>query len=171
VPRLTRTRAEIGRANRTRGIATERDVARYLRMNGWPDAERKPDTGWSTADRTSPDAGDIRNTPSLAWQVKSTPELTSAKLAQAMHQAADQAVVAGADYGIVVHRRAGKSNPGLWWAYLPLRDLSALLTGQGRPLVADPLRDAPVRLAMGDVVELLHRAGYGTQADTQAAAA
>jgi hypothetical protein len=99
VPGLTRTRSEIGRANRARGIATERDVARYLRVTGWPDAERKPDTGWSTVDRTSPDAGDIRNTPGLCWQVKSTPELTGEKLTQAMRQAADQAVVAGADYG------------------------------------------------------------------------
>jgi hypothetical protein len=161
---MTRSRAEIGRANRTRGIATERDVARYLRVNGWPDAERKPDTGWSTRDRTSPDAGDIRNTPGLAWQVKSAPELTGEKLTTAMRQAADQAVAAGADYGIVMHRRAGKASPALWWAYLPLGDLSALLTGQGRPLVDDPIWDAPVRLLLGNLVQLLHRAGYGTPA-------
>lgn len=162
MPGLTRTRSEIGRANRARGIATERDLARYLRVTGWPDAERKPDTGWSTRDRTSPDAGDIRNTPGLCWQVKSTPELTGERLSTAMRQAADQAVVAGADYGIVVHRRTGKSSPGLWWAYLPLGDLAALVSGQARPLVADPVWDAPVRLVLGDVVELLHRAGYGT---------
>lgn len=159
---MTRTRAEIGRANRARGIATERDVARYLRVTGWPNAERKPDTGWSTTDRSSPDAGDIRNTPGVCWQVKSTPELTGEKLTQAMRQAADQAVVASADYGIVVHRRAGKSNPGLWWAYLPLGDLSALMTGQGRPPADDPVWSVPVRLVLGNLVELLHRAGYGT---------
>lgn len=162
MPRLTRTRAEIGRANRARGIATERDVARYLRVTGWPDAERKPDTGWSTVDRTSPDAGDIRNTPGLCWQVKSTPELTGEKLTQAMRQAADQAVVAGADYGIVVHRRAGKSSPGLWWAYLPLGDLCALL-GADPTLITAPARNAPIRLVLGDLVTLLHHTGYRDQ--------
>ncbi|GAB3467214.1 hypothetical protein GCM10027436_81920 [Actinophytocola sediminis] len=161
---LTRTRSEIGRANRARGIATERDLARYLRFTGWPAAERKPDPGWSTVDRSSPDTGDIRNTPGLCWQVKSTPELTGEKLATAMRQAADQAVAGAADYGIVVHRRAGKASPGLWWAYLSLGDLAALLTGQDGLLIADPVRDAPVRLALTHLVQLLRRAGYGTRA-------
>lgn len=104
-------------------------------------------------DRTSPDAGDIRNTPNLAWQVKSTPELTGEKLTTAMRQAADQAVAAGADYGIVVHRRAGKANPGLWWAYLPLSDLAALLTGQDWPGgldAASPVRTSRTATAGGD---------------------
>jgi hypothetical protein len=160
---LTRTRAEIGRANRARGIATERDLARYLRCNGWPDAERKPDPGWSTVDRSSLDTGDIRNTPGLCWQAKSAPELTGEKLATAMRQTTDQAVAAGADYGIVVHRRAGKASPGQWWAYLPLGDLAALLTGQDGLLIADPVREAPVRLALTHLVQLLRRAGYGTR--------
>jgi len=162
---MTRSRAEIGRANRTRGIATERDLARYLRFNGWPDAERKADTGWSTSDRTSPDTGDIRNTPRLCWQVKSTPELTGQKLTTAMLQATDQMVATGADYGIVVHRRTGKSNPGQWWAYLSLGNLYALMHEYGQPFNPDPKWwDYPVRLTLEDLVPVLHRAGYGTQA-------
>ncbi|GAB3459133.1 hypothetical protein [Actinophytocola sediminis] len=163
MPHLTRSRSEIGRANRARGIATERDLARYLRFTGWPTAEREQAPGWSTADRSSPDTGDIRNTPGLCWQVKSTPELTGEKLATAMRQAADQAVAAAADYGIVIHRRAGKASPGLWWAYLPLGGLTALLTGQNGLPTADPVRNAPVRLALTHLVQLLHRAGYGTR--------
>src|SRR5262249_39319367 len=128
---VIRSRAEIGRANRARGIVTERDLARYLRVNGWPNAERKQDNGWVAGDRVSRDAGDIRNTLGLCWQAKSSPELSGEKLSTAMRQTAEQVGVAGADYGIVVHRRVGHASPARWWAYLPLGDLFALLSLQG----------------------------------------
>lgn len=159
---MTRTRAEIGRTNRTRGIHTERDVARYLRVCGWPHAERKVDTGWAALDRTSRDAGDIRNTPRLCWQVKSSPDLSGERLARAMRETGDQAVAAGADYGILVHRRAGRSSPGVWWAYLPIGDLAVLAIGDSDVLYAldEPARHA-ARVELGDLIPLLHRAGYG----------
>lgn len=160
---MTRSRAEIGRANRARGIATERELARYLRVNGWPDAERKPDTGWSTVDRSCPDVGDIRNTAGLCWQAKSSPELTGERLATAMRQTAEQTAAAGARYGIVVHRRTGKASPGQWWAYLPLGDLVTLATQRTRQAPDHPVWNTPVRTVLADVVSLLHYAGYGTR--------
>jgi len=147
--------------NRARGIATERDLARYLRVNGWPNAERKQDNGWAARDRVSPDAGDIRNTPGLCWQAKSSPELSGQMLSTALRQTAEQVLAAGADYGIVVHRRVGHASPARWWAYLPLGDLFALLSLQGRNLSADPLWNAPIRLELANLVSLLHRAGFG----------
>jgi hypothetical protein len=158
-----RTRADIGRAARLRGIATERDLARYLRACGWPDAERKTDTGWAARDRSSADHGDIRGTAGLCWQVKSQETMTDTQLVRAMDALAAQSTAAGAQVGILVHRRAGRGDPGHWWAFLKLGPLCLLLgqTSDANDL-DDPWRDVPCRLVLDDLLPILHRAGYGS---------
>ncbi|WP_052371959.1 hypothetical protein [Amycolatopsis taiwanensis] len=159
-----RTRAEIGRANREKGIRAERDVGRYLRVHGWPDAERKSDNGWRSSDRVSADLGDIRGTPGLVWQVKARGSLSTLDITGILAETTEQAVAAGADYGVVVQRRDGKSDPGVWWAWLPAADLAALIETVRNPDVAhvsDPTLAMPVRLELANLVTLLHQAGYG----------
>lgn len=75
-----------------------------------------------------------------------------------------QAVAAGADYGILVQRRDGKSDPGSWWAWLTVGDLAWLIETSRNPdvlLPADQLWDKPARMELADLLPLLHRAGYG----------
>lgn len=77
---------------------------------------------------------------------------------------AEQAVAAAADYGIVVQRRDGKSDPGAWWAWLPVGDIASLIDAARNPDVlqlADPTLAMPARMELGDLVPLLRRAGYG----------
>lgn len=164
-----RSRVEIGRANREKGIRAERHVAGYLRACGWPDAERKSDPGWRSSDRASPDVGDVRGTPGLVWQVKTSSDLSSRDIAAVLAEATDQAVAAGADYPIVVQRRSGKGHPSAWWAWLTAGDLHGLIeTTRNQDLPApDQVMTAPVRLELGNLVPLLHRAGYG-QGDADA---
>ncbi|MBB1153474.1 hypothetical protein [Amycolatopsis dendrobii] len=157
----TRTAAEIGRSNRNRGAQAERDLAKFLRA-WWPRAERAVVTGWKTSDRASEDCGDIRGTPGLVWQCKAVADMSDAGIEAALVDTETQAVAAGADYGILVHRRPGKSDPARWWAYLPIGDLGQLATRD----LGSPLRRSsvviPVRLQLQHLVPLLLRAGYGT---------
>ncbi|MGW5741555.1 hypothetical protein [Amycolatopsis sp. NPDC003861] len=70
---------------------------------------------------------------------------------------------AGADFGIVVQRRDGKSDPGAWWAWLPAGDLAALIEFARDPDAVhapDARHAVPVRLELADLVPLLHAAGY-----------
>lgn len=163
-----RTKAALGRANRRKGIQTERDLARYLRA-WWPDADRKPDTGYRTPERTYDDRGDIRGTPGVAWQAKYHHRpLSDAEVRAAMTEAEQQAIAAAADYGVTVERRHGKANPADWWAWLPAGDFAALVAA-GQPgshssitgiLARDPAA-VPVRLRLGDLLPLFTEAGYG----------
>jgi len=147
-----------GRANRRKGHQAERDLATYLRK-WWPDAERKPDNGWRSGDRTSADLGDIRGVPGVVWQCKNVDRLN---VPQAMLETATQATVAEAHYGVLVERRPGHADPAHWWAWVTVADLGQMLSpdvfaawGVG----ADVLH-APVRVELRHVVTLLIIGGY-----------
>lgn len=159
-----RSRADIGRANRDKGHRAERDLGRYLRVHGWPKAERKSDTGWTASDRESPDLGDIRGTHPLVWQVRIRDRAPSSRdILDMLHATGNQAVAAGADHGILVLRREGHGNPGQWWAYVTVGDLASLIAeADGKPLpVPQQAHQRPVRLELDDLLPLLHAAGYG----------
>ena len=160
-------RSRLGKANRTKGHQAERDLARYLRTNGWPDAERKSDNGWRSTDRESADLGDIRGVDRLVIQVKNVAGMSDAQIAAAMTDAIHQTVAAGADLGILVERRPGKADPGLWWAWVSAWDVHQLITG---PVPAHPklVFDVPVRMQVRHLVGLLHHAGYGNEAEAAA---
>jgi hypothetical protein len=162
---LPPNRSDINRSNRARGHKAERDLARYLRGHGWPDAERLVSAAIRTRDRTRDDCGDIAGTPGVVWQVKHhTRDLVGAALVDALHATTAQTVAGGADYGVLVQRRDGKADPGQWWAHLSLDDLTTLALRdtaripEDRPLV-------PTRLALCHAVALLHAAGYGEPPD------
>ena len=76
----TATASARGRSNMSKGKAAERAVARWLRENGWPQADRAVRTGYRSSLRTSDDPGDIVGTPGLAWQVKDCGTLTMVRL-------------------------------------------------------------------------------------------
>lgn len=162
-----RTRQEIGRAARRKGIEAEQAVARFYARNGWPHARRMVQTGWHVGDKINRDRGDIDGTPGLVTQVRtSTSDMTGATLAAAMDDTTRQTIAAGADYGLLVVRRAGKADPANWWAWLTIGDLVSLVATAHGPGINTTHRDlqAPVRLQLGDTVPLLHAAGYGSPA-------
>lgn len=159
-----RTRAEIGRSSNRRGKEAEQAVARYLRENGWPDAQRMVRTGWKVGDRQSRDCGDLDGTPRLCWQVKtSAGDFTDNRVLAVLTATTEQTVASGADYGVTIERRAGKTDPGRWWAWLTARDLHSLMDSAPATVLAAPEHrlDAPVRMLLRDLVPLLHAAGYG----------
>lgn len=163
-----RTRADIGRSSNNRGKDAERAVARYLAANGWPDAARMVRTGWKVGDKVARDRGDIDGIGPLCVQVKvRSTELSDNGVKAVLAQAADQAVAAGADLAFVVERRSGKADPEHWWAWLYVGDLYVLIESERDPnvlVVTMPQMNVPTRLRLGDLVTLLHRAGYGVAA-------
>ena len=95
--------------------------------------------------------------------MKARSNLSTLDISTIIEQTAEQAVAAGADFGILVQRRDGKADPGTWWAWLPAGDLAALIEfARDSDAVHAPDRHAvPVRLELADLLPLLHAAGYG----------
>lgn len=143
------------------GKDTEQRVARWLRDNGHPHAERTVRTGYRTADRTLVDGGDIDGTPGICWQVKSLRPATRAETSVVgwLAELEDQRAAAKADVGILVVRRWGTTDVGRWWAFLDTVDLIQAAGGLVAALPADIVM--PVRMEMRHAVLLLAAWGYG----------
>lgn len=162
-PKPARSRSQIAKANNRKGKERERNVAKYLQVNGFPGAERAVRAGYRSSSRTSPDQGDITGTPGIAWQVKDTAEREWWRIPRFMQDTQAQAKAANADFGILVVRRPGHSYPGEWWAHMYFIDLACLVAGVAQ-LVDVTARSLwfPVRYELQDVIPLLRAAGYGT---------
>lgn len=105
--------------SRRKGATAERDVTAWLRANGWPWAERR------AGGTPGPD---ITGCPGIAWEIKNAARL---ELAAWVDQAEAQRATSGADVGPVVIKRKGTTDPGRWYAVLPLADLAHLLVEAG----------------------------------------
>lgn len=155
------------KANRDRGVVTERALAKFLREHGFPHAERAVKTGVTTIDRKVVDPGDITGTPGLVWQAKALKPLTRAEneVPAWMLETEEQRAGANADLGVLVVRRDQRVAEQ-WFAFVPLVDLYRL-RGVELPDVmrhGDRLAElaVPARLYLGDLVTLLRGIGYGT---------
>lgn len=153
------------KADRDRGVITERKAAGYLRAHGFGNAERAVKTGMRTVDRAVADPGDITGTPALVWQVKALRPITRAEanVPGWMRETEAQRAAADADLGVLVVRR-DQRDPAEWFAFVPLSDLYALrgLPGQLAELFdRAALVAIPARLYLGDLVTLLRSVGYG----------
>jgi len=159
----------VTKADRDRGVVTERKLATYLREHGFPHAERAVKTGVVTRGRTVVDPGDITGTPGLVWQSKALRPITRAEneVLPWMRETEQQRAGAGADLGVLVLRRDQRPTEQ-WFAFLPMSDafgrlggaypaaLLELLDGDREALIA-----RPVRFYLGDLVTLLRGAGWG----------
>ena len=154
--------AQRGKSNRRKGLDAERGVVKFLRANGFGGAERDVRTAYKVASRATVDPGDITGTPGICWQVKDCQvEKVASWLAETEAQrVGSHGTVPAADLGVLVVRRRGKSDPGRWWAWLPLGQVLGLDAGVRRSTSS-----VPVRLELGDLVTLLREAGYGDSLD------
>lgn len=104
--------------NKAKGSAAERAAADYLNVRG-VHAERVP--AGATLDR-----GDIW-VPDLKWPAIQVKNHARLDLAGWVDDVAVQAVNAGRNTGIVIHKRRGKGNPGNWYVTLTLSDLVSII--------------------------------------------
>lgn len=146
-------------ANRRRGKTAEVKVANYLREQGWPHAERARRTGFRVPGREVADPGDIAGCPGIIWSVKDTQvERLPEWLAEldAMGEPGDQ--VGG--LRLLVVKRRQKGSPAEWWCWVTVDQLHWLLAWNTCP---SPISDELVRIRLGGLVPLLHRAGYAQE--------
>lgn len=138
---LAKTASERGRRNRANGAVYEVKTANYLKT-WWPDACR-------AIRATSPDPGDVDGTsPSFWWSVKNV------EAEQLNAWFAEMDVKAGGRIGLLVTRRRGYADPGRWWCWLTLHDLTVLL-GAPPPGAFAADDAARVRTELGWLVPLL----------------
>jgi hypothetical protein len=106
--------------SKAKGTAFERLIADYL-VQYWPYADRAPLTG-------NKDRGDISGTPGIVWELKNRRALD---LAEWVDEAETERTNAGADIGIVVHKRRGRGQPADQYATLRLSTLVHILKEAG----------------------------------------
>lgn len=104
-----------------KGTAAETAVVRWLRDNGFPYAERRALTG-------SADQGDVTGCGPVVIEVKNHKTLDLAGWVRELEVEMGNAKV---DFGTVVAKKRGTTDPGEFYAILPFRVFVALLKEAG----------------------------------------
>lgn len=141
------------------GTAAETALVRYLRVNGWGNAERRALHG-------NTDLGDVTGCPLLVFECKAGKQAHrpgDALMKSWLAQAEQERLNAGADIGILVIKTSGAADPSRWLAVLPADALCYLITGE-QPTAAYP----PVRMLLRHLLPMLRRAGYGDRLEATA---
>lgn len=104
-----------------KGTAAETAVVRYLQDNGFIHAERRALHG-------TLDKGDITGCGPIVFEVKDHKTITLSAWLKELH---DEIVNANANTGAVIAKRRGTTNPGDWYAVMPVSGLVKLLKEAG----------------------------------------
>lgn len=108
---------------RAKGTSAESACVKWFIANGYPLARRQALAG-------ALDKGDVYVDERLVAEVKSysggasVGQPSPGVLASWMLEAATEAHNAGAQIGLLVVKRAGTTDPGKWWAYIPCSTLT-----------------------------------------------
>lgn len=106
---------------RAKGTAAETAVVRYLREHGFPYAERRALHGTS-------DKGDITGCGPVVFEVKNHKTIDLAGWLKELDVEMQNADV---NYGAVIAKKRGTTDPGEWYAVMPLYRLIDLLKEAG----------------------------------------
>ena len=139
------------------GTKTAEAVARYLRSNGFPYADR-------TALHGRYDIGDITGTPGVCWEIKggAAAETAGDGLITAWLDETDsERQNSSSAYGVLVVKRKGIGYPnaGAWWAIMRGAEWVDLLNAATHIRTVD--HHYPVRVHLASMCTLLRSAGYG----------
>ena len=103
--------------NKNKGTRAELLVAKWLNVNGHPDAERSR-AGWTD------DRGDIDGIPNVCIEIKDEKKIN---LAGYMKELAIEVKNRKSKYGVCIVKKRGTQDAGEWYAVLPAKDWLALL--------------------------------------------
>lgn len=92
--------------SKRKGSQAEREVVQHLVQHGWKYAERR-----LAGDKN--DKGDIAGVNGVCFEVKNRAKMD---LAEWVEEMIVETVNAKADTGVVVHKRKGKTDVGMWYA-------------------------------------------------------
>lgn len=113
----------MGNPGKRKGTATETAVTNYLRSHGYPHAERRVQSG-------ALDRGDI-NLGSGASVVIECKDTKADSWGAHLTETLKEQVNAGADLGMLVRKRARKSDPAEWYCVMTLEQAAKLLKDAG----------------------------------------
>jgi hypothetical protein len=145
------------------GTAAETAVVRAARPRGFPGADRLTLTG-------ALDRGDVGLCPGVIVEVKGGDAARTASDGMIdgwLIETERERVNAGADVAFLVTQRAGvgPANAHRWWAWWRYSWIADL----GRTGIHPRLIGIPVRMQLGDALQLLRAAGYGDPLDVDEA--
>ena len=140
------------------GTRAEAAVARVMRENGWPDAERSALHG-------AKDRGDLTGIGAVCVEVKGGHAAEQASDGQVLAWMAEldaECVHKGADVGVLVMKRkgVGHGNAERWWAVMWLADLEPADKGHMTMDDIYALSRIPVRMTLADACRVLRALGY-----------
>jgi hypothetical protein len=160
-----------GAMSRDKGANAERALVGYLRGVGFGGAERAVRTGYRTVTRTSADPGDVTGTPGIIWSCKDVATVKANKPSVFADWFAELDAMDGdVDHvRLLVHKRAGYTDPGLWWCWMRLYTLEHLVLASSSVDAGQNDWTAPVRMELGHTIPLLHHAGYGDPIEERSA--
>jgi hypothetical protein len=151
--------------SQAKGKRAERDLAKWWRFNGYPDAERAVKTGTTQTH----DAGDLileHNEFRLCVEIKHhAGGLSDLQVASFGAKLGQQCVQSKSSLGILVERRDRVSDPGRWWVHVHafhfarLEMAPPLVYFSDRPVIEPGNIFRPVRVSVGYFAELLRRTG------------
>jgi hypothetical protein len=150
--------------SKAKGTAGETALVRWLRLNGFPGADRQPLRG-------NRDAGDLVLSPGLVMEVKNyagppaVGQPAAEVLGKWMAQAELERAHADADHCPLVVKRRGTADPGRWFAYIPAAGFAELV-GANVPHLPEP--SAPMCTSVASLTTLLRHAGYGSPLEDEA---
>lgn len=155
----SRTPSQVGRANLAKSKRDEAAVAAYLRDTGlYPRAERAVRTGFRSPTREGADPGDIANTPGLIVSVKSwtDPVLVDRSVPGWLDELDRMESMDPDPVRLLVVRRYGKADVGLWWAHMRIKALLMLCApcAHGVHTIEEP-----ARLLFRDAVTMMIECG------------
>lgn len=154
-------RSARGRSSKQRGKSYELQFAKFLQVNGYPDARRAVVTGFRTSNSVQDDPGDIAGTPLVVWDVKQRLARLTSTQATAMLLAIDlMRKGQRANYGFLIER-VERRPVSEWRAWLWAQDLTNLVGGDQYPVppVSWSKHVLPCSLAVADLITLLDHAG------------
>lgn len=136
------------------GTAGESAVVRYLKVSGFPHAERRALHGGA-------DQGDITGVPGVCIEVKSgelAKTLPPSLISQWLRETEVERLNSHSDVGLLVMQRRGFgiTRASHWWAMLP--------SYVCMPVNLDP--HSHVMMILADAVTILRRMGYGQAVDS-----
>jgi hypothetical protein len=150
--------------SQAKGKRAERDLAKWWRFNGYPDAERAVKTGTTQTH----DAGDLI----LEWngfrmcvEIKHhSGGLSDLQIASFGAKLGQQCVQSKSNMGILVERRDRVSDPGRWWVHVNAMHFAQLEFGYDMTVYPATTFD-PVRLSVARFAQTLRGAGLAGPAE------
>lgn len=152
--------------SQAKGKRAERDLAKWWKVNGYPDAERAVKTGTTQTH----DAGDLIlewNRFRLCVEVKHhAGGLSDLQVASFGAKLSQQCVQSKSNMGVLVERRDRVSDVGRWWVHIHARHFAVIELEPFPEQMLNPMTSwRPVRVSVGYLAELLRRARLASPAE------